>query len=527
MTAQASTLPDFKQLPFDLLDPSKTNPRKNFPPTYITELAGSIREKGILEPLLVRKKKNGRYEIIAGECRYRANKQGLAEATKESQDRSIEPAKQALAAEQAARLKLVPCLVRQISDPDALEIQAMENIHRMDLTPLEEAQAYRNLINTKPDKHSATTIATRVGKSPSWVWDIMKLLDLVPDAKKLLERGKMTVNHAIPIARLTPDQQKLVIDPHSERGGLFTGDHGLFDEDDPNEKDPWSDMKARSVRELNAWINHHIRFDVKQAAKAAPLEFEEVAAKVEVAAAKPGRGNKVIAITYDYQVHPDAKSDERVYTERSWKRADGSKGTTSGGYGKKMVDSPTCGHSVLGTVVAGRDRGQAFEVCIAKEKCTVHYGPELKAKAKRLKEKETQAKGGKPKKAHVDKWELDQQRQREQRQREEALFVATIGPLRKAVQEKLDVLPEKLSRAQFAEILRTLSLPKDTKPVQLGQAILTLHVKHSLRRDWSGALGSQKQWALLLGVNVKAIETQAKAKVKEVAAKVQTSGEAK
>lgn len=401
----------------------------------------------------------------------------------------------------------------------------MENIHRKDLTPLEEAAAYRNLINTKPDKHSATTIATRVGKSPSWVWDIMKLLDLVPDAKKLLERGKMTVNHAIPIARLTPEQQNRVIDPHSERGGLFTGDSGHLFGNGKGEEDPWEDMKCRSVRELNAWIDHHIRFDVKQAAKAAPLEFDPIAEKVELAAAKPGRGAKVIAITYDYQVHPDAKTDERVYTERAWRRADGSQGTTSGGYGKPMKDSPTCEFSVLGTVVSGQDRGNAFEVCIAKEKCTVHYGTEIKEKAQRAKAREKEATGGgKAKKPHVDKYELQQQKLREERLRQEEHYAAMIGPLRKAVNGKLDALPEKLSKVQFAAIVKQLGLPKDTKPAQLGQAILTRYTKQSMSRNWSGALTEQKTWAQLVGVNVQKLQADLKATAKE---KVQTSGDAK
>src|ERR1043166_5047297 len=112
----------YKEIELASIDASKTQPRKFFDPVYLSELAISIREQGILEPLLLRPKKGERYELIAGECRLRAGK--------------------------LAELKKAPCIVRELSDADAMEIRSEEHLHRQTLKPLEEAAAFRALITT-------------------------------------------------------------------------------------------------------------------------------------------------------------------------------------------------------------------------------------------------------------------------------------------------------------------------------------------------------------------------------------------
>jgi ParB/RepB/Spo0J family partition protein len=147
MTATASAVDDRPREPFLLerferlertrIHPSKTNPRTHFDEAYLRdELAPSVRDKGVIEPLIVRPhpKRPDDVEIVAGECRWRA-------AT-------------------IAGLELLPCIIRDYTDEQALEIQLVENIHRKDLTALEQAVGYRALIKSNPDKHSAASIAS-------------------------------------------------------------------------------------------------------------------------------------------------------------------------------------------------------------------------------------------------------------------------------------------------------------------------------------------------------------------------------
>jgi len=149
-------------------------------------------------------------------------------------------------------------------------------------------------------------------------------------------------------------------------------------EDDADEAapdaDPFHGFKARTVKELEAWIASHVRFDVRQAAEAAPLDFGPVLEEIEAAEAQPGRGRKVVEITYAYQVPPDTRGAARMLTARAWKRADGS-----------ATEAPTCDHSVLGVVAAGRQYGRTFQVCIAKDRCTVHWKHEIKEREKNAK----------------------------------------------------------------------------------------------------------------------------------------------
>lgn len=368
----------FAQIDIAAVFPSTTNPRTHFSEVYIRELAGTIKDKGVIQPLIVRPTTGLRkigisperaaknldiFEIVAGECRYRAAK---------------------LAAQPS-----VPAIVREYTDEQALEVQLIENLHRTDLTPLEQAVGYRRLITANPTKHSAETIATRIGMSPAWVWDRLKLNDLIPEAKMILDHGWMTVGHAILIARLKPEDQAraLAIEERHNgsypRAGLWRTDQGFdFDEDDPANKGrrrptKYERMKPCSIRELEAWIRDHVRFDVAHAAQAQPLTFEATAARVDEAAAKPGRGKKVIAISFDHHVQADARSDagERTFGPRAFKFADGQSHTDT--YPRRTYVAATCDHVVLGVVAAGENYGQTFDVCIARDTCTVHWRTEI------------------------------------------------------------------------------------------------------------------------------------------------------
>lgn len=364
--AQLALEERYERLPIEFIAPSKTNPRTHFDDAYLAELANSIGEKGLIQPILVRphdSPRNGtQFEIVAGECRYRASM--LAGKTH------------------------VPAIIRAYSNDQVLELQLIENIHRKDLTALEQAVGYRALIKSNPDKHSAATIAQRIGMSEAWVWDRLKLNDLIPEAKKILDDEKMSVGHAILIARLKPEDQKRTIAFDDESSSQYRGvglwrNDGGFDweeaEESGKKRGKYDELKPCSVRELEAWIRDHIRFDVQHAAKAQPLTFEQTATRVSEAAAQPGRSKKLISITHEYRVADDARDEdgERTYGSQSWERADG------------KDKSKTCEHSVLGVVVAGRGQGETLQVCVAREKCEVHFGAVIRQKKKNAKLRES------------------------------------------------------------------------------------------------------------------------------------------
>jgi ParB family chromosome partitioning protein len=154
----------------DLLHPGRYQPRHQFDPGAIETLAQSIREKGVLQPLLVRRHPSltDEYEIIAGERRWRAA--------------------------QVVQLHEVPVVVREIDDREALEIALVENLQRQDLSALEEAEAYQRLMDEF--RHTQEAVAQAVGKSRSHVANTLRLLELPLTVKRLLGENKLTAGHA-------------------------------------------------------------------------------------------------------------------------------------------------------------------------------------------------------------------------------------------------------------------------------------------------------------------------------------------
>ena len=154
----------------DQLRPGRYQPRHQFDTAGIEALAQSIREKGVLQPLLVRRHPGlaDAFEIVAGERRWRAA--------------------------QLAQLHEVPVLLREIDDREALEIALVENLQRQDLSALEEAQAYQRLLDEF--SHTQEAVAQAVGKSRSHVANTLRLLDLPVAVKQLLDDGKLTAGHA-------------------------------------------------------------------------------------------------------------------------------------------------------------------------------------------------------------------------------------------------------------------------------------------------------------------------------------------
>ncbi len=169
VTDRAQKLPP-RKVPIEHLTPNPRNPRRIFADTELDELSQSIRERGIIQPIVVRSTPGGgkNFEIIAGERRWRAS--------------------------QRAGLHEVPIVVLEVTDAEALELAIIENIQRADLNPLEEAAGYQALASQY--SHSQDDIAHIVGKSRSHVANTLRLLRLPDSVKAYINQGKLTAGHA-------------------------------------------------------------------------------------------------------------------------------------------------------------------------------------------------------------------------------------------------------------------------------------------------------------------------------------------
>jgi ParB/RepB/Spo0J family partition protein len=356
---------EFRSIPLVMLFESKSNPRKHFDKTKLEELTASVREKGVLEPVLVRPGSQGGvpgYELVAGHRRLRAA--------------------------QAAQLEEIPCRVMELSDDAVLEVQCIENLQREDVHPLEEAQGY-HLLHTR-GKLDVARIAEKIGKSAQYVYDRLKLLSLTKAAQKLFLADRFTVGHAVILARLSPDDQARALDPDST--GHYRGVGGMWEEqqlvltdeeeDRLDEKDdPYARLKPVSVRELQGWVDKHTRLE---AAAVDQMVMPETAMALQVAAQQ---NEKVLRITREVMTPDEAKNGPRVLLGRSWQRADGQEG------------SKTCDRSAIGLVEIGPGRGEALRVCADKKRCEVHWGDSIRAAKKREREVSTAGKTGEDREA--------------------------------------------------------------------------------------------------------------------------------
>jgi ParB family transcriptional regulator, chromosome partitioning protein len=170
-TSEEAVVQDIRSLrhvPVELLFPNPNNPRKHFAEEDLESLAKSLKDKGLLQPLVVRPRGDGSFEIVAGERRWRAS--------------------------QRAGLHDLPVLIRELDDKETLEIALIENVQRSDLNPLEEARAYRQLIEQYA--YTQQQLADAIGKSRSHIANTMRLMTLPDAIQTQIEKGELTAGHA-------------------------------------------------------------------------------------------------------------------------------------------------------------------------------------------------------------------------------------------------------------------------------------------------------------------------------------------
>ncbi len=178
-----------QMVPIERISPNPDQPRKRFAQEDLDDLAASIKEKGVIQPLIVRARGNGSYEIVAGERRWRAS--------------------------QLAQLHELPVIIREFTDVEVLEVAIIENIQRADLNAIEEAAGYRQLM----DKfgHTQEKMAEALGKSRSHIANLLRLLNLPDSVVELVRRGDLSAGHA---RALIPSKDPLKLAQQIVKGGL-------------------------------------------------------------------------------------------------------------------------------------------------------------------------------------------------------------------------------------------------------------------------------------------------------------------
>lgn len=179
---KSSNNPETVELPLEDIIPDPNQPRKNFDEAKLRELAESIRQHGLLQPILVRPLKGGKFELVHGERRWRACK--------------------------IAGKTTIQAEVRNVGDREKIEIQLVENLQRRDLNPIEEAETFQRLIDEFGYTHEE--LGNRIGKSRGYVTNKLRLLKLSPEVQEEVRKGNISEGHARATLSLKPNEQKKI-----------------------------------------------------------------------------------------------------------------------------------------------------------------------------------------------------------------------------------------------------------------------------------------------------------------------------
>lgn len=344
---------EFQMVPLEQLHESRFNPRRHFDDAKMAELVESVKRLGVLTPLLARPNASG-YEIAAGHRRYRAAKKAGVES--------------------------VPVRIRPMTDAEFLEVVTIENLQREDIHPLDEALGYQALMEKAG--YDVDAIAAKVSKSASYVYQRLKLVELIEPAKKAFLEDRITAGHAILIARLQPkDQKEALENSFGERWNEGTGGRIRV---------------TISVRELSAWIDGNVHLDLKSA----PFKKDdaELVAAAGACTTCPKRTGFVPALFPDIakkdtctdrscfnqklQAHIGSRKQEasaageklvEISKEYGYGKPESGKPLTSNQYTAITGKTKKCDSAEKAIVVGGHeDRGQVLSIC-RDMNCKVHH----------------------------------------------------------------------------------------------------------------------------------------------------------
>jgi len=348
-----------QDIPLERIRESSSNPRRVFDDCQLRELAANIQLHGVLQAILVRPSPDGAdgmYELVAGTRRFRGSK--------------------------LAGKNTIPATVRNLTDAEAQELRLIENLQRSNIHELDEGIGYRSLIDLRPDFYTVETIAAQVAKSPSYVKGRISLTELMPTAQTAFYDGRLTVAHALEIARLQPrDQEKALMEcfpGHRSTGSIL------------------KDRKAEAltVRQLREWIEREIHLDLKNAPfdtedanllPAAggcsacpkrtgnnPLLFPEI--KNRSLCTDPVCHQAKIQAFVQLRVGPlvrEGKKPVQISESPSWQVHTKAPNTLYEGQYRRADREGECPHTQVALVVDGRKAGTVMHVC-TDEKCKTH-----------------------------------------------------------------------------------------------------------------------------------------------------------
>ncbi len=192
LSAEGAKSLGIRNVPVDRIEPNPENPRLSFEEGALDELAASIREHGVLQPILVRPRGQGTFQLVAGERRWRAAQQ--------------------------AGMDTIPALIEELDDDDALEIAIIENLQREDLSPLEEASMYDRMI--KEHGYSVRKLAQKLGKDKGYLENRLRLADAPPEVRELVSLRKDTISHAYELMKVDDPKRRKRLAAAVARGDL-------------------------------------------------------------------------------------------------------------------------------------------------------------------------------------------------------------------------------------------------------------------------------------------------------------------
>ena len=237
-TSQPTEPADVQRIRIENIVPNRYQPRHTFSKEDLAELAASIKESGVLQPIMVRRKGDGIYELIAGERRWRASKE--------------------------AGLETIPVVIRNCSDQEALLLALVENLQREDLNPMETARAYSRMMNEFGLTQDA--IAVKVGRDRSSVANFVRLIHLHPEVQELVEGGTLTTGHAKALLGLPSPEEQLRIGKMVAAGTLSVRETeklvelnlvGKKRQPKRPRSSPWTDLEARLQKRLGTKVTIH------------------------------------------------------------------------------------------------------------------------------------------------------------------------------------------------------------------------------------------------------------------------------
>jgi len=367
-----TVLSDFRTIAIDQLRESPTNPRRTFDPEKLQELALSIRAQGVLVPLIVRRVGSEQYEVVAGARRLRAA--------------------------QAAELFAVPARVVELSDAEALTLQLVENAQREDVHPLEEAYAYRALLDMPEPKYDIASIAIRVGKNVGHVYGRLRFIDLIEEAARAFLDNRLTAGHALLIARLPQAQQSQALEAAFRTHWGSTEKHAI------------------PVRELAQWIHQNLMLRLEDAIF--NREDETLVPEAGSCVRCPKRTGFNTALFEDFRDDSCLDSECHGAKVSAWLKRQTEQNPALvqiSEYWGQQKDQPViqrgqyveikpredgeeprkpaeivCGSAATGIVVEGQHLGKTVQIC-ADPECPVHHAPRRQAEEERDEEYERQA----------------------------------------------------------------------------------------------------------------------------------------